>query len=214
MTFGQFVKSLRSQQNLGLREFCLQYKHDPSNWSKIERGILAPPKAQEILEEMAAQLGLKKGDSNWFVFFDLASVAQGVIPDDILSDEALVQKLPIFFRTIRGEKPTKEELKALAALLLIRYEDEKKEVSSALFSYVFPAGGLYYAEANNWALGFTVCEAACAIWYLSKDRSSSSDFVPVLLFFDIKVFELIKTYSSVEEYNNALRLRLGITFKL
>jgi hypothetical protein len=117
MTFGQFVKSLRSQQNIGLREFCVKYNHDPSNWSKMERGILAPPKAQELLEEMAMQLGLKKGDTNWFVFFDLASVAQGAIPEDILSDEALVQKLPIFFRTLRGEKPTKEELRAIAALL-------------------------------------------------------------------------------------------------
>ncbi len=117
MKFGQFVKSLRSQQNLGLREFCLKFSHDPSNWSKVERGVLAPPKAQELLEEMATQLGLRKGDKNWFIFFDLASVAQGVIPEDILSDESLVQKLPIFFRTIRGEKPTKEELKALAALL-------------------------------------------------------------------------------------------------
>lgn len=117
MRFGEFIKTLRSQRNLGLREFCTQYGHDPSNWSKMERGVLAPPKAQDLLEQIASQLGLKKGEKDWYVFFDLASVEQGVIPSDILSDEKLVQRLPIFFRTIRGEKPTKEELKKLAALL-------------------------------------------------------------------------------------------------
>ncbi|HVN49152.1 MAG TPA: helix-turn-helix transcriptional regulator [Bacteroidota bacterium] len=117
LTFGEFVKNIRTQKNLGLREFCIKYKHDPSNWSKIERGVLSPPRSQELLEEMAAQLGLKKGEKDWYTFFDLASIAQGIIPQDIISDDMLAQKLPVFFRTIRGEKPTKEDLKILSSLL-------------------------------------------------------------------------------------------------
>src|SRR4051812_30212351 len=35
ITFGEFVKGLRIRQRMGLREFCLEHGHDPSNWSKI-----------------------------------------------------------------------------------------------------------------------------------------------------------------------------------
>ena len=115
--FGKFVKELRAEKRLGLREFCLKFGHDPSNWSKVERGVLIPPKNTEILEEWAKQLGLKKGEDKWHEFFDLAFVAQGKLPNDILSDEELVQKLPIFFRTLRGQKPTREELESVVKLL-------------------------------------------------------------------------------------------------
>lgn len=117
MGFGEFVKQLRAQKRMGLREFCLKFGHDPSNWSKMERGALPPPKDEDLLEEMASQLGLKKGDKNWFTFLDLAAVAQGSIPADILSNERLAAKLPIFFRTPRGQRPTTQELKRVAELL-------------------------------------------------------------------------------------------------
>jgi transcriptional regulator with XRE-family HTH domain len=117
MTFGSFVKELRKNRRLGLREFCAQHGHDPSNWSKIERGALPPPKNQETLEEWASQLGLNRGEDEWYRFFDLASLEQGRIPDDILSDEELVEKLPLFFRTLRGQKPTAEELKKIMEII-------------------------------------------------------------------------------------------------
>jgi len=34
-------------------------------------------------------------------FFDLASVARGEIPRDLLTDEEVADKLPILFRTLR-----------------------------------------------------------------------------------------------------------------
>jgi len=40
--FGEFIKQIRERQRLGLREFCLENGCDPSNWSKIEREVLAP----------------------------------------------------------------------------------------------------------------------------------------------------------------------------
>ncbi len=117
-TFGGFVKELRlNKKKMGLREFCLENGHDPSNWSKLERGKLPPPNDTEILEKWANQLDLKKGDSEWFEFFDLAALEHGKIPQDIMSDAELVDALPIFFRTVRGQKPSKEDLKKLAELL-------------------------------------------------------------------------------------------------
>ena len=115
--FGMFVKETRTKHRLGLREFCLKYKHDPSNWSKIERGRILPPQDEKTLTAWAVQLGIKKGTADWFKFFDLAAAERGRIPEDILANKELVKVLPVFFRTLRGQKPIRKELKALAEII-------------------------------------------------------------------------------------------------
>src|SRR5687767_7831093 len=95
--FGEFIKQIRARQRLGLREFCLAQGHDPSNWSKIEREVLAPPKDEQTLRAWAKELGLKEGSEDWFKFFDYAAVDAGRIPDYVLKDEKLVAQLPAFF---------------------------------------------------------------------------------------------------------------------
>ena len=102
MNFGELVKQLRIAQGKTLRQFCLEHGQDPSNWSKIERGVNAPPKEVKMMERWAKQLGLKPESEEWQEFLDLADVARGQIPQDMLSDEKLAEKLPVFFRTIRG----------------------------------------------------------------------------------------------------------------
>jgi transcriptional regulator with XRE-family HTH domain len=111
MDFGTFIKNKRIKKGLTLREFCRKTKVDPSNWSKIERGILPPPKSRPILEEIAGTLGLSKKSQDWHLLFDLASISY--IPSELLEDATIIDKLPIFFRTLRGEKPTRKELKEL-----------------------------------------------------------------------------------------------------
>ncbi|HWX22812.1 MAG TPA: helix-turn-helix transcriptional regulator [Candidatus Binatia bacterium] len=115
--FGAFIKELRARQRLGLREFCLQHGHDPSNWSKIEREVLAPPRDEETLRTWAKQLGLKPGSPDWLKFFDLAAVDVGRIPDYVLKDEKLVAQLPVFFRTLSGQKPSREDLEKLLEII-------------------------------------------------------------------------------------------------
>ena len=115
--FGTFIKELRAQQRLGLREFCLEHGHDPSNWSKIEREVASPPRDEETLRKWAKQLGVKPGSDDWHKFFDYAAVGAGRIPDHVLEDEELLTKLPAFFRTISGNKPTRAELENLIKLL-------------------------------------------------------------------------------------------------
>jgi transcriptional regulator with XRE-family HTH domain len=107
--FGEFIKEIRARQRLGLREFCLEHNHDPSNWSKIEREVLAPPRDEGILRTWAKQLGLKEGSQDWLKFFDYAAVDSGRIPDYILKDEKLVAQLPVFFRTLSGQKCSRED---------------------------------------------------------------------------------------------------------
>ncbi|MCX6234622.1 MAG: helix-turn-helix transcriptional regulator [Bacteroidetes bacterium] len=107
-SFGEFIKSLRIKNEITLREFCRQIKGDPSNWSKIERGKLPPPKSKKFLEEIAEIVKLKNGEDDYFLLFDLAALS--FIPNDLIEDEKLLEKLPVFFRTLRGKKPSKEEL--------------------------------------------------------------------------------------------------------
>ena len=115
--FGEFIKQIRARQRLGLREFCLKNGYDPSNWSKIERGVLPPPRDEDTLRTWAKQLGLKQGSDDWLKFFDYAAVDSGRIPDYILKDEELLGKLPAFFRTLSGNRPSREELENLIKLL-------------------------------------------------------------------------------------------------
>jgi transcriptional regulator with XRE-family HTH domain len=118
--FGQFVKEERLEKGIGLREFCRILGLDASNWSKVERGILPPPKDERKLKEIAAVLGIHADSDKWQTLKDQASVDAGIIPKDLLSDEDVLKALPMFFRTIRSEKPTPEDLDKL--IMKIRKE--------------------------------------------------------------------------------------------
>ena len=113
--FGDFVKNYRIKQNITLREFCRLNAFDPSNWSKIERGILPPPKSKEVLTEISKSLNMLAGSEDCQTLFDLAVISH--IPTELLSDQSIVEKLPVFFRTLRGEKPTREELEKLLKIV-------------------------------------------------------------------------------------------------
>jgi transcriptional regulator with XRE-family HTH domain len=115
--FGTFIKELRARRRLGLREFCLEHGHDPSNWSKIEREVLQPPRDEETLRAWAKQLGLKPGSDDWLKFHDYAAVDAGRIPGHVMENEELLAKLPAFFRTLSGQKPSRVDLGKLIKVL-------------------------------------------------------------------------------------------------
>ena len=115
--FGEFIKKRRIEKGLGLREFCKQIEMDASNWSKVERGVLSPPQDDEKLRNIAQALGIKFGSNEWKEMKDLANIDAGIIPADILSDRQVLDSLPMFFRTIRSEKPTPEELDKLINII-------------------------------------------------------------------------------------------------
>ena len=114
LTFGEFFKQKRISLRKTLRQFCVENSLDPGNLSRLERGAMAPPQDAEILERYAKALGIKKGTDDWYAFFDLAATERGIIPKDLMSDQEVVRMLPAFFRTLRGQKPTEEEMKKLA----------------------------------------------------------------------------------------------------
>ena len=111
--FGEFIKALRIEKDIGLREFCRRLSIDASNWSKVERGVLPPPQDDEKLGQIAEVLGIDKDSELYSDLKDKAAIAAGIIPKDILSDKETLNSLPMFFRTVRSEKPTPEELEKL-----------------------------------------------------------------------------------------------------
>jgi len=115
MTFGEFVRNLRIEKGLTLREFCRSAKLDPSNWSKIERGLASPPKSKLVLKGISEILNIEEGTEEYNTLFDLAAISH--IPKELISEERVIDKLPIFFRTIRGEKPSREELEELIRIM-------------------------------------------------------------------------------------------------
>ncbi|MCK4968399.1 MAG: helix-turn-helix domain-containing protein [Candidatus Aenigmarchaeota archaeon] len=115
--FCKKLKELRIAKKLSLREICKLVDYDASNWSKVERGIISPPADKKILAKWAKALGLKQRDRDYEEFIDSAQVAQGIIPEDILSKKDAFKYLPAFFRTLRNEKPTKEEIDRLVELV-------------------------------------------------------------------------------------------------
>jgi len=58
---------------------------------------------------------LKEGSEEYNTLFDLAAISY--IPSELLGEQRMVEKLPVFFRTIRGEKPSREELEDLLNIL-------------------------------------------------------------------------------------------------
>ena len=115
--FGEFIKERRINKGISLREFCKQVEIDASNWSKVERGLLAPPQDKERLRKIARALDIRFGSALWKEMKDKANIDAGIIPEDILSDEEVLNSLPMFFRTIRSEKPTPEELDKLINMI-------------------------------------------------------------------------------------------------
>ena len=114
--FGEILEELRIKKCFSLREICKLVDYDPSNWSKIERGRISPPADIKTLTKWARALGLKDA-KELQKFTDVARIAQGIIPEDILSQKNAVGYLPAFFRTLRNEKPTREEIDRLIELV-------------------------------------------------------------------------------------------------
>ena len=115
--FGAFFKKLRIAQGLTLRQFCETHGFDPGNISKLERGLLPPPEGSEKLLDYAKALKIRRGSDDWYQFFDLARAARGKLPQELLRNRGLVARLPLLFRTLRGQKVSDQKLNELIDLI-------------------------------------------------------------------------------------------------
>ena len=110
LNFGDFAKDRRITIGLTLRSFCRDAAIDPSNWSKIERGVHPPPDEAGFVGRVSDVLGLNVQERA--ELGDLGSIARGQIPAD-LRDEEILRKMPAFFRAIRGQEYTPEDFEKL-----------------------------------------------------------------------------------------------------
>lgn len=113
MRFGDLVRGLRAKKGLKLREFCRERDIDPSNWSKIERGINPPPGDPKILNRWARFFDLSGEELQSFL--DAAAIARNEIPQDLVADDRLAARLPVFFQAARKGRLGKEETAKLLA---------------------------------------------------------------------------------------------------
>jgi transcriptional regulator with XRE-family HTH domain len=115
--FGEYFRQLRVKTGQSLRAFCQNHGFDPGNISRLERGVFAPPESDEKIAEYARALGLREGSDDWIVFFDRAAASRGHIPPDLHREENLVRRLPLLFRTLRGQKVSAETLDKVIELI-------------------------------------------------------------------------------------------------
>lgn len=62
--FGDFFSAKRKALQKTLREFCRENGFDAGNISKLERGLLKPPKRKEKRLQYASAFDIKKGSDD------------------------------------------------------------------------------------------------------------------------------------------------------
>lgn len=113
--FGKLLRDKRVEKNITLREFARLTSYDPSNISKVERG-LQPPPSTIVLKVWAKHLGLEQGSEELQEFLDMASITRNKIPED-MPPEFRNQLLPALLRTVRSKKLSREEFDNLVRIL-------------------------------------------------------------------------------------------------
>ena len=117
MTFGDFFKAKRTELGLTLREFCEKHGFDPGNISKLERGLLAAPQTDDKLKEYAKALGIKISSEDYIELTDLASVSNRTFKPKKITNEEILKKLPVLFRTIDNKELTEEKLDRIIEMI-------------------------------------------------------------------------------------------------
>jgi transcriptional regulator with XRE-family HTH domain len=112
-SFGDYLRARRIASGRTLRAFCQEQGFDHGNYSRIERGVMPPPQKEDKLAEYAQALGIERGTDDWIEFCDLASVARRELPKDLANDEAILDRLPVLFQTLRDSMADGDKLDEL-----------------------------------------------------------------------------------------------------
>lgn len=76
--------------------------------------MVAPP---TDLRDICGALGITEGSGLWHELINQAHLEKGMIPKHVLDNEEVMAALPVFFRTARGEKPSREELEQVIEVI-------------------------------------------------------------------------------------------------
>ncbi len=86
--FGRFFRNRRTALDLSLSEFCRQNGFDKGNISRLERGLVKPPGAPDLLRQYAEALQLQPDSEDWKTFIRHAAVARGELPPTLSAKRA------------------------------------------------------------------------------------------------------------------------------
>jgi transcriptional regulator with XRE-family HTH domain len=113
--FGEFIRAQRLANGITARESAQVAEMLPSNFSKLEHGVLNPPKDAAKQIKLASAIGLKPEARD--KFFDLAAQATGTVPVDIAEIISEEDALPLLLRTIGNKRLGKKEIERLVELV-------------------------------------------------------------------------------------------------
>lgn len=89
----------------------------PSNFSKLEHGVLNPPKDAPKQKHLAAAIGVTLGSENETVFFDLAAKANKATPVDLADIISKDDAVPLLLRTIGNKRLSKRDIERLIEIV-------------------------------------------------------------------------------------------------
>ena len=108
MRFGEYLKSLRMEKELSLRDLAKKSDMDFANLSRIERDLASPPQRLEVLDKLVDALELSSEQKQRLL--DLSAVENGVYPFDVKEDLGKHPNLPILLRTISNKKLSADQI--------------------------------------------------------------------------------------------------------
>ena len=123
MKFHELFKKKRLEIGT-VREFARKSGLDVAYVSRLENGIILPPKDGKKLTKLAVTLGITKNSDEWREFMDLAAIAKNELPEDLRDDEKVAMVLPAFYRTLRQKELDVKELEELLKRIRNDGEDE------------------------------------------------------------------------------------------
>lgn len=117
MKFGEFFHKRRIELGFTLRKFSETFDEDPAYISRLERGKVPAPKVPAKLNYYAHALGMKEGTEDYEKFFRLASISNKTYGIDQVENEKILEKLPVFLRTLDNKGLNESDLDKLIELI-------------------------------------------------------------------------------------------------
>jgi len=123
-------------------------------------------------------------------------------------------KFIIIFLLLTTNALTQDTSRYMTRRAFDQYEEESKSKALAYIAYfMVPGGGHFYAEESG--TGFLYLGVDVALLIAFNEAPSRPDETRIVLLLGLvmsRVLEFINLSGCVDDYNRALRRRLGITF--
>lgn len=99
--FGDFIRDKRRGRGITLRTFSRLCRMDAANFSRLERGVIKPPKD---ITYIAMALRISPESDEYAKLALYADVGRGEVPKDIMDEVEFVKLLPTIWCSMREAK--------------------------------------------------------------------------------------------------------------